>query len=100
MEILNSAIFLELAQKFRANPGLKNEPVGLQVFRWQKDGLLFAIEPRLYEPHMLWKELYAILPEISSWAIHFQLVEVDFTLWRPGEPGFTQIIARGFFRLL
>ena len=100
MEVLNSAIFLELAQKFRANPGLKNEPVGLQVFRWRKDGLLFVVEPRLYEPWMLWRELYAILPEISSWAIQFQLVEVEFSLWRAGEPGFSQIIGTGFFRLL
>ena len=98
MEILNAAIFLELAQKFRANPGLKNEPV-LSVFTGAKDGLRFSVEPRRYEPRMLWKELYSILPEISSWAIQYQLVEVDFTLWRPGDPGFTQTIGRGSFRL-
>ena len=98
VEILNAAIFLELAQKFRANPGLKNEPVR-EVFSGVKDGLRFLVEPRLYEPRMLWKELYAVLPEISSWAIEFQLVEVEFTLWRPGDPGFTQVIGRGFFRL-
>ena len=99
VEILNAAIFLELAQKFRANPGLKNEPMG-EVFRGKKKGLVFGVEPRLYEPRMLWKELYAILPDISSWAIHFQLVEVEFTLWRAGEPGFTEVIGRGWFRRL
>lgn len=100
VEVLNAAIFVELAQKFRANPSLKNEPVGLGVSRWQKKGLVFAVETWLYEPCMLWKELYAILPDISSWAIHFQLVEVEFTLWRAGDPGFTEVIGRGHFRRL
>ena len=99
VEILNAAIFLELAQKFRANPSLKNEPMPLELYRAHKDGLLFAVEPRPNEPYMLWKELYAILPEISSWAIQFQLVEVQFTLWRAGDPGFTLVIGRGHFRL-
>ena len=98
VEILNAAVFLELAQKFRVNPGLKNEPM-LAVFRSRKDNLAFKVEPRVHEPRMLWKELYAILPEISSWAIEFQLVEVKFTLWRASDPGFTLFIGRGHFRL-
>ncbi|CAF9933875.1 MAG: hypothetical protein HETSPECPRED_009032 [Heterodermia speciosa] len=100
VEILNAAIFLELAQKFRANPGLKNEPVGPMGFTASKDGLRFAVEPRLNPPPMLWKELYAILPDISSWAIRFQVVEVEFSLWRPGVPGFTELMGRVFFRLM